>query len=400
MPWFEYEGISPGGTAVTGRIEAADGNRAQADLAQMQVEVRGLQQVKQPPKRVGTISEGDLIFFNQQLASLAEAGIALDAGLKQLARDIESPKLKKWIDRLADDLRRGMSLEQAVAANERGLPMLYSQVIRAGIETGELPATLLNLNQHLQLAGKTRRLFWEVVSYPLLVGFLGLAVFSGFFTIVVPHFREIFDDFGAELPGITLLVLDLSEHFLEIVLGLLAVLFACTLGWQSLRWSKTGLAVREQILLGLPGVGRLYRASIVARFLRSMATAVGSGLPLPQALRTGSSATGSPGLIRDAAYLASEVEQGHSVFTASQSLRLIPSLLGFSVEVARGRDALPTTLAQLARSYENRAVYSLAALRTILFPVTIILLGAFMLLGTMGLFLPLVHGINAVSSGG
>ena len=99
----------------------------------------------------------------------------------------------------------------------------------------------------------------------------------------------------------------------------------------------------------------------------------------------------------DAERLAEKVEQGESVFVANRSARVIPQLFGFCVEVAIGRDALPSAIAKLSRSYENRAVHMQSMLQVLLFPVLIIVLGLFLLFGITSMFLPLVNLINSVS---
>src|SRR5690606_6215544 len=122
--------------------------------------------------------------------------------------------------------------------------------------------------------------------------------------------------------------------------------------WHFLRYSTTGLRLRERVVLMIPVIGRVHRASVISRFLRSVATAVTTGVPLPQAMRLASQATGSAMLERDADYLASEIEQGHSIMTAARSARVIPPLFGFCTQVATSRDSLPVAIAELARSYE------------------------------------------------
>lgn len=397
MPWYEYEGLTPGGTAIAGRIEAADVEQAKEDLARMQVDLREVRETTQPHRRSAGLTDDDLIFFNEQLASLAEAGIALDEGLAQLARDIESSRLKRWIEELVADLRRGVPIDEAIARREAGLPLLYSRVVRAGIETGELPATLLNLNQHLQISGNTRRILWEMVSYPLLVLVLGFAIASIFFTTMVPQFIPIYEDFGTDLPAATHWMLVISYQYWTICAVAIGIIVGMTLLWHVLRLSSRGLAIRESIVLKVPAIGRLYRASIIARFLRAVAASVGSGVPLPAALRLGAGATGSTLLLSDSEHLATEVEQGRSIFVANQSTRLIPPLFGFCVQVAAGRDALPVAIGQLAHSYENRALHTQGLLRVVLFPLMIIAVGALLAFGVMAMFLPLVTLINAVS---
>ncbi|MGQ9651142.1 MAG: type II secretion system F family protein [Phycisphaerae bacterium] len=400
MPWFEYEGLTPGGTAIAGHVEAANRERALADLAQIRIEVRDIRAAGQVPQSRAAISEDDLVFFNEQLASLTEAGIALDDGLAQMARDIESPRLRGWINALVADLRSGIPLDRAIAAREQGLPLLYSRVIRAGIDSGELPATLLNLNQHLRLAGNIRRLVWEVVSYPLLVAGIALTVISAFFILVVTQMKEVFADFGTALPSLTVFLLKIGEHY-----PLIRIATGCAVGalaamWTSLRFSEKGLSLRESILMSIPVIGRVYRASLIARFLRSVSTAVATGIPLPQAMRLGGGATGSVWLAADAERLAAEAEKGRSVFVASQTASIIPPLFGFCVQVAVGRDALPTAIGQLARSYESRALHAQSMLRTLLFPLLVIVLGGFLAFAIVGMFLPLVTLINSVSCGG
>ncbi|HOA75652.1 MAG TPA: type II secretion system F family protein [Phycisphaerae bacterium] len=397
MPWFEYEGLTPGGTGIAGRIEAIDPERAKQELAQMQVDVRDIREARRERVRFSGLTEDDLVFFNQQLASLAEAGIALDEGLAQLARDLGSSKLRSWIEAIVEDLRRGVPIDEAIQRREAGLPLLYSRVIRAGIESGELPATLLNLNQHLRMAGSTRRMLWEIISYPLIIVVLAIGIGSFFYGFMVPHFEDIFKDFGTHLPTMTRAAIAIGQHY-GLILGVMfAILVGAALIWRSLRLWSGGRAIRERIVLSVPAVGQVYRASLVARFLRAVSTSVATGIPLPQAMRLGSGATGSTLLIHDAERLADEVEQGRSIFVAAQSTHIIPPLFGFCVQVASGRDALPLAISQLARSYEHRAVHTQALLRVILFPLLIALVGAFLAFGVVAMFLPLVTMINSVS---
>lgn len=401
MAWFEYTGLTPGGTAIAGRIDAADSLQAREDLARMQVDVREIQRAERPTRSPAILSQDDLIFFNGQLASLAQAGIALDEGLAQLARDIRSRRFRGWLEGLVQDLRAGMSIDQAIARREAGLPVLYSSIIRAGVESGDLPAVLLNLNQHLQLAGNTRRLLWEAASYPLIVLLLAMTVLSVVFTLLIPQFGELFSDFGVGLPALTVFTLAAGRCFARggwAVMWLTPVVLA--LAWESLRYLPHGVNVRERILLELPVIGKIHTAALVARFLRAIATAVATGIPLPQAIRLSAAATGNRLMQRDAERLASEIERGESIFVAGQSTRIIPPLFGFCVQVALGREALPDALNQLARSYENRAVNTQSLLRTLLFPILILFIGGIVGFVIVAMFLPLIALINSVSSGG
>jgi type IV pilus assembly protein PilC len=252
--------------------------------------------------------------------------------------------------------------------------------------------------------GQTRRMLWEIAAYPLSVLLMALSIASFFFGLVVPQFRGIFEDFGTHLPTITLLVLNMGTWFTEgrppgwmIVWGVPVVVAVL---WIMLRFSPGGRRVRERIMLVIPVVGQVYRASLVARFLRSVATAVASGLPLPQAMRLSGDATGSRLLSRDAEHLALEVERGNSIFKASKATKIIPSMFGFCAQVATSRDILPMAVGQLALAYENRAVHAQSMLRIYLLPLLLLVVGAIIGLIIVSMFLPLVSLVNSVSGGG
>ncbi len=399
MPWFEYECVTQSGTAITGKLEARDHEQALGSLRNMTLDVRELHPADEPPPPPTRISNNDLIFFNEQLASMADAGIALDQGLAQMAKDLESPRLRRFVGALVDDLRSGATVEQALERNEQHLPVLYSQVVQAGVKTGDLASTLFQLNQHLRLAKNTRRIIWESVSYPLLVLAVGLAVISIFFLVVVPPLGEIFEEFDTALPVLTQVLLQIGEYYPTLITVLLVSFALFALGWHLLRYSAGGREVRDGVILWLPMLRRVYLASLLARFMRSVASAVASKIPLPEALKLGASATGCRKLIREATDLSEVAEQGQSIYEACQSTRLIPPLFGYCVQSAKSRGALPQSLGSLASAYEDRAIHSQSMIRVVLFPLMIVFVGVTMGLGAFASMLPLISLIQSMSGG-
>lgn len=397
MPWYEYEGQCPNGTAIAGRIEAEDHEAAREMLSEtMHLRLRDVRQAKSPPPPAA-ISDDDFVFFNEQLASLASAGIALDQGLLQLSRDVRSRRLKRFIDKVVADLRNGEPLEDAIAKHESRLPVLYSRVIRAGVQSGQLPATLLGLNQHLRLMGQTRQVLWETLSYPIFLMVIALLIISFFFLQLVPQFREIFSDFGTRLPGPTLLLLHLADVYPTLLVFTAAVIGGAFVIWQLLRTTHGGRVAREVVVTKLPVVGNVYKASLTSRFVRSAATSIQAGIALPEALRLAGGVTGSPGLQAESERVASAVEDGRPIFEAAQFCLFIPAIFGYTVQLALGRNVLPSALLQLAETYEARASHHQAQLRLILFPAVVAGVGCFIAFAVLGLFLPLVTLINCVS---
>lgn len=399
MGWYEYTGLTSGGQAVTGRIEAPARAQASEALAAMRLDVHELGDAGPPVERASGLSSEDLMFFNDQLGSLAESGIALDEGLAQLARDIESPKLRRWIEEIVFDLRQGRSLEEAIARRERDLPVLYSQVVRAGAKQGRLPELLLNLNEHLRLMGATRKIIWESISYPLIVVLLALVISVYFAALVFPKSMEIFEEMDTPLPKVTLFMAAVSRHIWTI-LGV-CVLLSCALVlvWWSLRWSESGRSMRDRFIESVPLLGRVHRASVVARFLRGVAAAVDAGAALPEAVMIGAGATGNTLVLRDATRIADRISQGDSIYAASQGAHVIPPLFGYCVQSAVGRQMLPESLRRLASSYESRAIHHQSMIRVLTMPASIVLVGAIISVGVFSLFMPIVSWLNTMTSG-
>ena len=141
--------------------------------------------------RVLDVGRDEFLLFNQQLASLAQAGIPLEKGLRELSLDLTSPKLKKLIDRIATDLESGTPIEEAFDRCKDQFPPLYSRVLRAGIKTGRLSEMLTTMTRHLELCHQTRRIIIEAVTYPVVILLLAGVIITVIFQFVVPQFREV-----------------------------------------------------------------------------------------------------------------------------------------------------------------------------------------------------------------
>ncbi|MCH7702681.1 MAG: type II secretion system F family protein [Planctomycetes bacterium] len=398
MPFFEYRGQCSSGTAIDGRIEASD-----HDDAMMQLNGMGLQSIEleaaSPPPSKKKLGSDDFIFFNEQLASMAGAGIALDEGLRSLAKEVCGPRLRKVIESVADDVRQGTPLDQALAAHESQLPVMYSRVIRAGMTSGQLSSTLINLSQHLRVAAETRRIVAESLTYPAGVLFIAFGLISFVALVLIPSFRSIFLDFDIELPLMTMAMLDFAEVFPELLVVGGVVVGLLTVAWMAMRGSEAGRRVRESVALRLPLVGGILRTSLVARFLRAAALSVKNGIGLPESVRLAAGATGSASLIAEADRIAERVEQGESAMVACESARLIPSLFGYVTDIAGSRGGLGDALVQLARAYDMRTVHQQSMLRRTMMPLAVLVVGVGVGLCILTLFLPLVSLIESVSCG-
>lgn len=410
MPNYEYTGQLPSGNAITGTFEASDPGEARSQLDELAIHVVSIAETPRI-RAARPLSRDDLLFFGQQLATLAETGIALDQGLRVLARDLRRGRLQRVVEQLAADLERGTPLEDAIKQRAGLFPPLYAEVLRTGVKNNQLATTLLNLNSHLSLMDSARRLFWESAFYPIIVLTLGFGLIWFFMGHVVPPFEEMILDYsGLEymdfstwqmnqvtIPSMTLLLFKLSHHWNTIALVTIAVVVgACGLVWL-LRMSPMGRSLRESIFMSLPGFGSIYKNSLVARFAQASALGARSGYDLPAVLRLAAGATGSYGLVQDAERLARHIESGGLPTDAAFRTRVIPAIFGFTAQVAGARGQMVAALADMSRSYQEVARQRLAMLRMILMPIFIIVAAVFVAVGVLSLFLPLMGLLNSMS---
>ncbi len=148
-----------------GTLEAGSPAEAAEILKQMELNVSLLEKATPPPLRT-SVGRNEFLLFNQQLASITKAGVPLERGLRELSHDVASKSMRQLIEDIAADLEAGVPIEEAFGRREKQFPPLYGRILKAGVETGRLSEMLTSLNRHLELAGHTRRIIFEAISYP------------------------------------------------------------------------------------------------------------------------------------------------------------------------------------------------------------------------------------------
>jgi type IV pilus assembly protein PilC len=374
VPLFDYAGQTSTGALFQGTLEAADSAAAQDTLQQMGVRATTLR----PTHRtafVAPLSLADLTFFNEQLATLTKAELPIESGLRQLASDVGSRKLKRLFLDLADDLAAGTPLPQALQRQQQRFPPQYPTVVAAGLKTGDLAGTLYGLTAHLRLKAGFRRVILEILAYPLVVLLLAFGVSAFLMRFVVPVLTQFLGDliqesggWGNAYTGGTAFVFTLvtiwpvMEALFAVLIVLLLLLFGITLlpGTRPLR---------ERVLRHVPGVAQVYWSSVLARFTHTSALAAYTGTPLPDLVLASGEASGSPALAATSRRVAEKLTGGDSLGQAVTGERDVPALWTCAVEVAAPRGDLPGALAELARTYEVRAQQYVNAVRAVLGPV-------------------------------
>jgi type II secretory pathway component PulF len=398
MATFRYDALTAAGRLMTGTVEAGSPQEATETLRQMDLNVNQVE--KAVPERPRTaVGRNEFLLFNQQLASIARAGVPLERGLRELAQDMGSQSMRQLVEDIAGDLEKGVPIEEAFQKRERYFPPLYGRILKAGVETGRLSEMLASLNRHLELAGHTRRIVVEAVSYPLVILALGAIVITGVFAFVIPQFKAVVQEMvGGRLNPVTTAMFTLSENLVTIWTVVGVLIAASVFGFISLSSTPGGRRTRERLFLRLPVIGRLYHATILSRMAEAMAVLIGAGCDVPEALRLGAVSSGSSRLVQDSETVSQQIEQGSGILEAGHRAALLPRLFLYSIQLGAQRNELQDNLRSLGQMYADQARVGQSRLQTILLPTMIVAIGALIGIAILAMFLPMIQVVTSLGA--
>lgn len=397
---FQYQALTQEGRLMTGRVEAGTSDEARTTLSEMKLTLDSLEKVKQAASKT-VVGRNEFLLFNQQLASITKAGIPLEQGLREVARDISSPKMRKLIEEVAKDLEGGMGIDQAFSQRETHFPALYSRILKAGVETGRLSEMLTSLNRHIDLGNQTRRIIIEAMAYPGMVLLIAAIILTGVFQFIIPQFAETLHEMvGGELNGITTAILAVGGNVLPFWAGVVCLAGATVLIFSALGTNVRGRQWRESFIRCIPVVGRIYEQGTLGRFSEAMAILICAGTDMGSSLRLAAQSTSSEQLIVESDLLADQMEQGTPVLEAGQFCRVIPRFFLYSIQLGMQRNELQDNLHNLSTMYSGQARQGQSRLQSVLLPAMVILVGGVVALAVLAVFLPMIQVVTSLSSAG
>jgi type IV pilus assembly protein PilC len=391
---FHYDAQTPDGHALSGTLTAADADDARATLDQIGVRLIALQHDTEPVKPKA-IRGSEFLAFNQQLAQLTKAGLPVAGGLRLIAEDMRSGRLAESIRNIAGQLEAGKSLPEAFAEHRNQFPVLYGQLIDAGIRTNRLPGVLFNLGRHLEMVFRLRAMLWRTAAYPLVILCSIMAIAALLAIYVIPQFREIFADFNIELPMLTELVLGGAAWTAPVVIILAGVLALCVIIWIILKLSGVMQTVIDVLILPLPLIGPVIKQNMIARWCDALRLGVEAGMDLPATFDMAGCVVGSPLLQRDGAQLVTTLEAGKDINQHAR-LAIAPAMVPAAIHLASHQHDLAVLLTDLSAMYEQQAELRLAGLQAVLPPILLVILAVIIGFIVMALFLPLVNMMQSV----
>ncbi len=371
---FEWEGKDRNGKQVRGEIRAAGENQVKASLRR-----QGVIPTKIKKRRMSagkSIKPKDLAIFTRQLATMMKAGVPLLQAFDIVGRGNPNPRVTKLLNDIRSDVETGTSLNVAFRKFPLYFDALYCNLVEAGESAGILDQLLDRLAVYMEKTEAIKSKIKSALMYPISVLIVAFVVVSVIMIFVIPSFKEVFKSFGGELPAPTLIVIAMSEFFIQywylIFGGLGGGVYFFLESWKR---NKKMQMVMDRIMLKLPIFGILVEKSCIARWTRTLSTMFAAGVPLVEALDSVGGASGNSVFESGTLKIQQEVSTGTALTAAMTNANLFPSMVLQMCAIGEESGSIDHMLGKAADFYEAEVDDMVAGISSLMEPIIIVILG-------------------------
>ncbi len=327
--------------------------------------------------------------FTTQLSIMLDAGVPLLTCLEALIDQAETPKMQEIIRSLVDQLNSGSSLSQAMKKYPRVFSMLYSNMIEAGEKAGVLDTILKRLSEfighEIQVVSNVK----SAMRYPIIVFCALILAFTAAILFVIPKFANMFEAQGVALPLPTRILIGINSAVTEYWLITLIITIVVVTGLIYFLRTPKGQWVLDGLKLKLPIFKLIVLKSTIARFAHMMETLSRGGIQIISAMETAEKTVGNLWVGSDISKAREKVEEGIALATALASSKYFPPMTLKMISVGEQSGALDEMLHNIAIQYDEEVDGLIKRLSTMIEPLMTVVMGAFLLLIALGIFLPM-----------
>ena len=385
---FEWEGKDKNGKIVRGEVRSGGEAQVSAQLRRQGVLVT---KVKKRRMRGGSsIKQKDIAVFTRQLATMMKAGVPLLQAFDIVARGSTNPRLTKLLTEIRTDVETGTSLSVAFRKHPMQFNALYCNLVEAGEQGGILEQLLERLALYEEKTMQLKQKIKSALIYPVAVLVVAFIVLTIIMLFVIPAFKEVFSNFGADLPAPTLAVMWMSDQFLSYWYIIFGVIFGGGYFFiQSWRRSEKMQMAMDRMLLRAPIFGDLIRKGVLARWTRTLSTMFGAGVPLVEALDSVGGAAGNAVYAQATEQIQKEVSTGTALTMAMQNTGVFPTMVLQMTSIGEESGSLDHMLGKAAEFYEEEVDEMVKGLSSLMEPIIIVVLGVLIGGIVVSMYLPI-----------
>lgn len=403
MPVYRYRGRrSDSGAAVVGE-RAATNKQALAVLLRnerilpVSIVEKGEEAAATPRSR-GSVSSKTLALFTRQFSVMIDSGLPLTQCLAIMADQQENRHFRRILEKVREDVEAGSTLADAMKRHPTAFDNLFTNMISAGEIGGILDVILRRLSVFVEKAAKLKRAVVSASVYPAVIMFVAVAVIFVIMIWVIPVFSTVFAGMNITLPLPTRIVMAISSFVSQFILPIVALCVLLVLGFKYYYKTESGHLVIDRTLLQLPILGLVLKKIAIARFSRTLATLLVSGVSILEALDIVAGTAGNLVIQNGLHRVRKEVEEGKTLVEPLKKVGVFPPMVTQMVAVGEQTGELDQMLEKLADYYEEEADGAIANMMTLFEPIMIVFLGVVIGGIVISLYLPIFSLINKLST--
>jgi type IV pilus assembly protein PilC len=389
MALFSYTAKDGQGLKLSGTVEATDQRDAIASLHKKGLVVISVKEERRKKTRAQGVKLDDLVVFSRQLATMVESGINLVQALHILSEQVENKVLSNVTIKIREDVEAGSTLHNALEQHPKVFSNLYINMVRAGETSGLLDEILDRLASYLEKSSALQRKVKSSLVYPAVVITMAVLITSVLLVKVVPTFKGIFATLGGTLPLPTQILIMVSDNLRKSII--FVIIGFAGFGFLSQKYLSTrrGRYQFDSFLLRMPMFGPLFRKVVVAKFSRTLATLVKSGVPILHALEIVGKTSGNLVIEETVNNARTSIREGEPISEPLSKSGAFPPMVVRMISVGEQTGQLEKMLNKIADFYDEQVDAAVSGLTSMIEPLVIAFLGVVVGGIVMALFLPI-----------
>jgi type IV pilus assembly protein PilC len=397
MTTYAWVGRTRTGQTVQGERAAESSDALAAALKKEQILVTKVGEAAKKKAQPRRIADRNLAIFTRQFSVMIDAGLPLVQCLELLGKEEPDKKLAAAIDRVRVDVESGAALADAMQKQSHAFDSLYTNMVAAGEAGGILDTILKRLATFIEKQAKLKAQVRSAMIYPISVLSIAAVVVFIILWKAIPTFKNLFDGLGAQLPMSTRFVIWLSNVVVVaapfIIGGIAAMIYAL----RRYYLTTNGRMRIDKLLLKMPLVGKIFRKVAVARFCRTLATLLSSGVPILDGLDITAKTSGNAIVESAIKQVRARIEHGETIAAPLRATGVFPPMVAQMIGAGESTGALDTMLSKIADFYEEEVDVAVGGLLTILEPALICVLGVIVGGIVISMYMPMFDLISKMA---
>ncbi|HFC8511680.1 TPA: type II secretion system F family protein [Neisseria subflava] len=380
---------------VRGEVVAKDEEEARKKLQRRGIRPLRISKVKTARKR--RITQEDITVFTRQLATMMKAGLPLMQAFEIVARGHSNPSMTEMLMQVRSDVEQGSALGKSFSKYPKYFDRFYCNLVSAGESGGVLENLLDKLAVYKEKTQAIKKKVKTALTYPIAIIVVAIALIFIMMMFVLPAFKEVYANMGAELPSLTQLVMNLSDLFVDYGWIMIILLIVSAFGLYKLHEKSPTFQKRiDALILRLPVFGTIVRKATIARWARTTSTLFAAGVPLVEVLDSVAGASGNILYEEATQDIRAKVTQGLSLTSSMQSTDMFPNMVIQMAAIGEESGSLDDMLNKAAEFYEDEVDNSVSRLSALMEPIIMVVLGSLIGILLIAMYLPLFNLGNVV----